>query len=404
MSRQAYCCSHIDPQATSFIADTLLQCAAVALVHQGILDPLVQQSKARDAVTAFSAALANVADIAGRSGVTGATPESRFGRQLEGAMRETAEASKSGFARFDVLGVFAAAEEKRAAQTASVAAALNQHVLTPSVRRLAALELIHRHDTTQAATCGAVFPSAAELDEHCANACACRPIPCEFAGCSTVTAARHAASHAAQCPRRLVACDHHGGCGAAVAFEMLAAHVTVSCPKRDVVCPFQCIGCVAPLQADALASHCADVNMHLVLAARCVNIRVLQAGFTVVVSPITHAHMRCVFSLFFSLLGSMIAAQGEILNQRAAEVHTLRVELQQSQADGKVLRTAFLALQSGVEQREATRVKEHTALAKTLKTLEKRVASNEVASARAAKVVVANEKSVKAITAALGRR
>ena len=376
-------CSEVDPRAATYFADQLLRYAALALVNANI-DPATADAKAVSAILqTFQQTLMGSNGIAERSAPSGASAEAAFGAQLSAAMEDAAQATKSGWASLDVLGVFKD-EKKREAKMLAFSRVLSSGGLfDESARCDVAHVLVALHDVTCAAHCGMEFATDAALAIHREMECAFRSLSCSFDGCDVIVASRHALDHAGTCPRRPTRCALNGGCGTTIAFADVAAHDR-GCPKRAVQCPFHAsLGCDglsaagAALLADGVAAHCDGVdqiNSHLHTASRVI------------------AQQRA----RIDASGALVAAQGRALE-------ALRQELAQCRADGDVTRSQLLALQKGVEERHEVQTRSVGAVVKKVATLTSRLGKTEAAATKMARVVVANQKTVQALATASSR-
>jgi homogentisate solanesyltransferase len=93
-----------------------------------------------------------------------------------------------------------------------------------------------QYDRGKLAHCEEAFETADALYEH-KLACAFRPVQCPNEGCAEVFGANAAGGHDALCAFKVLECPR--GCGEGVTRRELEAHVTSTCAKRPVECPFR---------------------------------------------------------------------------------------------------------------------------------------------------------------------
>ena len=122
-----------------------------------------------------------------------------------------------------------------------------------------------QYDRGKLAHCEEAFETADALYEH-KLACAFRPVQCPNEGCAEVFGANAAGGHDALCAFKVLECPR--GCGEGVTRRELEAHVTSTCAKRPVECPFASLGCDVETFAGTLEAHCVEcAPSHLELVA-----------------------------------------------------------------------------------------------------------------------------------------
>lgn len=177
------------------------------------------------------------------------------------------EGAKRGFG--DKLAFTFTSKEEVASRVAALATQLDEgkgfgaelEGFGAAERAEIAADLLSAYDGGRLFHCGVSLCecSEAELAQHQLH-CIFRPLQCKHANCTARFSAHAELAHDEACELKPVTCRR--GCGAEVVRCAMADHVDGDCRLRPVPCPFEAVGCAAPLTLGMLQEHMDSAMVH----------------------------------------------------------------------------------------------------------------------------------------------